>query len=112
VVVPDGESVLHNLRKRNWDAVLIDDDIPLLSGTGCITKFREWEKKNRVNGQRNTFLICNGDIPSPFDKTSVVQPPSGFDNVLGKPVEWNDMRFMITEARGSREFDIVVRGND
>jgi CheY-like chemotaxis protein/signal transduction histidine kinase len=112
VIVPDGESVLHNLRKRNWDAVLIDDDIPILSSTVCITEFRKWEKKYRVNGQRNIFLICNGDIPSPFDKTSMVQPPSGFDNVLGKPVEWNNMKFMITEARGSREFDIIVREND
>jgi CheY-like chemotaxis protein/GAF domain-containing protein len=113
VVVPDGESVLQSLRKRNWDAVLIDDDIPILSSTVCITEFRKWEKKYRVNGQRNIFLMCNGDIPSPFDKTSVVQPPSGFDNVLGKPVEWNDMRFLIAEARGkNREFDIIVREND
>jgi hypothetical protein len=29
MVVSDGESVLRNLRKRNSDAVLIDDDIPI-----------------------------------------------------------------------------------
>lgn len=109
VIANDGQDALRLLQIRNWDAILIDDDIPLLAGTPCMEKFRSWEAENRVNRQRRAFLICsNVEIPSPFDKCSIVQPPHGFDGVLGKPVKWDDLNKMLQRNR-ERSFDIVIR---
>jgi CheY-like chemotaxis protein len=111
VIANDGQDALRLLQIRNWDAILIDDDIPLLAGTPCMEKFRSWEAENRVNRQRRAFLICsNVEIPSPCDKCSIVQPPHGFDGVLGKPVKWDDLNKMLQRNRErERSFDIVIR---
>jgi CheY-like chemotaxis protein len=97
------------LQLRNWDVVLIDDDLPKLSGAACVKTFRRWEQQNRVNGQKNIFFVCDGNIPSPSDKTSLVQPPDGFNGVLRKPVPWDDLQYLIGENRGNDRFNIVVR---
>lgn len=107
VVVHDGNDAVRLLQMRNWNVVLIADDIPSLPATACIAMFRDWEEKNRVNEQRNVFLVCDGDVPSPFDKSSVVQPPSGFNGVLRKPVVWKELDFMIRQR--SKNMKIVVR---
>jgi len=105
VVVHDGADALRLLQMRNWDAVLVDDDLPGLSGTLCMSKFREWEDENRVNRQKNTFLVSDLDIPSPLDRSAVVQAPSGFDHVLPKPVAWADLRMLLHRS----EVSIVVK---
>jgi CheY-like chemotaxis protein len=99
IVVHDGNDALRLLQMRNWDAVLIDDDLPVIAGTPCVTKFREWEQSNRVNRQQNVCLVCDGDIPSPGDKASVIQPPAGIDGVLRKPVQWKDLNYFIKRAK-------------
>jgi PleD family two-component response regulator len=111
-VVHNGNDALRVLKMRNWDVVLIDDDLPQLSGIACVTKFREWEAHNRVNGQKNLFMVCEGDIPSPSDKASVIQPPSGCNGVLRKPVPWKDLQYLIQEEiDGGHDcgMNIVVR---
>jgi CheY-like chemotaxis protein/signal transduction histidine kinase len=107
VVVHDGKDALRLLQMRNWDVVLLDDDIPSLPSIRCMAEFREWEAKNRVNEQRNVFLVCDGDIPDPGDSSSVVQPPCGFNGVLRKPVVWNELNYLI-QKRGSN-LNILVR---
>lgn len=107
VVVHDGKDTLRLLKMRNWDAVLLADDIPLLPATKCISEFREWEEKNRVNEQRNVLLVCDGDIPSPFDNSSVVQPPSGFNGVLPMPIVWEELDYLVKKR--SDTMKIVFR---
>uniref|UniRef100_A0A7S2Y7S2 Response regulatory domain-containing protein n=1 Tax=Entomoneis paludosa TaxID=265537 RepID=A0A7S2Y7S2_9STRA len=94
-VVQDGREALKFLKMRNWNAVLIDDNLPVLSGAACVDEFRAWEQQNRVNRQRNLFMVCSSPIPSVLDKSSVVQPPTGFDGVLGRPVVWNELNHML-----------------
>jgi CheY-like chemotaxis protein len=108
VVVCDGIDALRLLQTRNWNAVLIDEDLPLLSGRGCISKFRDWETQNRVNRQQNIFIVVDLDIPSPLDGTSLVQPPYGFDFVLRKPVMWNDMKHFLQKGGMQKELSIVM----
>lgn len=95
VVAHDGNEALRLLQTRNWNAVLVYDNLPLIPGSLCVDRFRTWEQQNRVNRQRNMFMICSSPIPSLFDKTSVIQPPTGFDGVLGRPVEWKELNHML-----------------
>ena len=97
--VRDGNSVLRLLKTRNWGAVLLDDELPLMSGTRCVDAFREWELKNRVCRQNNVFLVCSSGLPSPQDATSVVQAPCGFDGALDAPVMWKDVKYLLRKSR-------------
>jgi len=97
--VQDGNSVLRMLKTRNWGAVLLDDELPLLSGSRCVAAFREWELKNRVCRQNNVFLVCSSGLPSPHDATSVVQAPCGFDGALDAPVMWTDVKYLLKKSQ-------------
>lgn len=108
VIVRDGVECFRQLQIRNWDIVLIDGDLPQLPGVACVDSFRKWERKYRVNRQNNLFLVCDGDIPSPLDKLSLVLPPRGFDGVLGRPVPWNDLKTLVQNSVNAA-MDIVVR---
>ena len=110
VVINDGTDCQRLLRLRNWDAVLIDDDLPQRLGVSCIAAFRKWEGQNRVNGQNNIFLVCNGDIPSPSDQNSWIQPPNGCNGVLRKPVSFNDLQYLLNPSGANGGMDIVVSG--
>jgi CheY-like chemotaxis protein len=98
--VQDGDSVLRMLKTRNWGAVLLDDELPRMSGSRCVAAFREWELKNRVCRQNNVFLVCSSGLPSPHDATSVVQAPCGFDGALDAPVMWKDVRYLLKKSQG------------
>ncbi|KAL7579879.1 hypothetical protein ACA910_004889 [Epithemia clementina (nom. ined.)] len=91
IIVHDGQEALRHLKMHNWNAVLLDDDLPFSGGARCAKEFRFWEQHNRINRQRNLYLVCKGPIPSVFDKRSTVQAPTGFDGVLGNPVEWKQL---------------------
>lgn len=109
VVINDGAAALRLLQMRNWDVVLIDDDISDVNGQSCVAAFREWEDMNRINVQKNVFLVCDGDIPSPRDVSSVVQPPSGCNGVLRKPVPWEDLSFVLERNGIGNTMEIVIR---
>jgi CheY-like chemotaxis protein len=110
VVINDGTDCQRLLRLRNWDAVLIDDDLPQRLGVSCIAAFRKWEGQNRVNGQKNIFLVCNGDIPSPSDQNSWIQAPNGCNGVLRKPVSFNDLQCLLNPGGANGGMGIVVSG--
>lgn len=88
-----------HLRKRNWDLVLVDEEIPFVSAPRLIAEFREWEAANRVNEQKNVFFVSGSDIPRPCDKNSIVRPPLGFNGVLRKPIEWNDIDLLLNRNK-------------
>jgi len=95
VNVHDGKDAIRLMKMRNWDAVLMEESIGSESALACMEEFRDWEEKNRVNEQCNVFCVCTDDIPGPFDPHSVVQPPSGFNGVLRKPIVWKELDFMV-----------------
>lgn len=110
VVVNDGNEAFRLLKMRNWDAVLIDDDLPLLDGASCMESFRGWEEENRVNRQQNTFLVCSETVPAPTDTSAIVQQPTGFDFVLNRPLVWADLDYLLKHHRKEgRAYEIVVR---
>lgn len=113
VVVRSGEAALRLLQMRNWDAVLLDDTLPGLSSCGVLEHFRDWEKKNRVNRQRNVYQMSSSFIPSHLEASSTtMQLPSGFDGAVGKPISSNALRDFLTksaESTSSMSKDIVSR---
>jgi CheY-like chemotaxis protein len=99
VVVEDRKDALRLLQSRNWDAVFIDEELPTTSGMECIRDFRTWEEQKRVNKQKHIFLLSENDIPAPYDELAIVQPPTGFDGVLKRPIRWDELNFIIQQMK-------------
>jgi CheY-like chemotaxis protein len=112
VIVSDGETALKFLQMRNWDGVLMDDELPGLSTSRCIKKFRDWEKKNRVNRQKNIVQMSSCFIPSLLDQSSHMQLPTGFDGAIGKPLTLASLKAFLDKLAQSATCgsdDIVSR---
>eukprot|EP00934_Nitzschia_sp_Nitz4_P003579 Nitzschia sp. Nitz4//scaffold9_size221794//181306//185650//NITZ4_001375-RA/size221794-augustus-gene-0.173-mRNA-1//-1//CDS//3329561088//3569//frame0 len=58
-----GEEALRLMRIRNWDAVFLDEELPILPPIQCVARFREWEEQNRVTKQRFITLLSAGCSP-------------------------------------------------
>jgi CheY-like chemotaxis protein len=97
------ESALDLLKMRNWDAVLVDDE---LGCSRCIAIFREWEKSHRVNRQKNVILMSANYVSSQSLGASF-QVPTGFDGALGKPIQLKFLQSFLETATTS--CDIVTR---
>jgi CheY-like chemotaxis protein/GAF domain-containing protein len=109
VFVTDGVSALGLLKMRNWDAVLVDDE---LTSSRCMAIFREWEKTHRVNRQNNVILLSGNYIPSGQDGSSSFQVPTAFDDALGKPIQLTALKALLEKAAEKSTFfasDIVTR---
>ena len=91
---------LKSLQTRNWDAVLIQDNIPM----SFIASFRSWELANRVNRQRNVFLVSS--IPFGGNPKFIAHAPFGFSYVLGTESIWEQMSLYLT--RDGSEVDIIL----
>ena len=102
VCVNDGEDALRLMKMRNWDAVMIENEISRLNGIGCVARFREWESENRIARQNNIIYLSTDFVPSPTESVSAVYP-SGFDGALGKPVLVKDVKGMLESALSSDE---------
>jgi len=104
---------LDKLRSRNWDAILLDGDLPAFSTS--IHEFREWESHNRVRRQSNLFMLSSGFTKAGAPSLSKIELPSGIDGVIGRPtspLEVKNMLNIAAQARDTRYFsasDIVTR---
>ena len=94
-IVNSGTRALEHLKLRNWDAVILDDDLPSLPGNACVEEFRSWEGKNRVNRQDNLFIVCT-DVLLQNPKTKML-PPAGFDGAVDSQVSWEQIQSMMNE---------------
>ena len=102
VSVIDPDSALGLLKMRNWDAVLVDDE---LGCSRCIAIFREWEKNHRVNRQKNVIHLSANYVSTQAGTS--FQVPTGFDGALGKPIQVNSIESFLKEARTT--WEIVTR---
>jgi CheY-like chemotaxis protein len=113
VVVNDGLHCLELLKMRTWTVVLIEDELDQLSGLVCVVAFRKWEAMNRTNIPTNIILVCDGDVPSPNDRKSWIQPPNGFNGVLRKPLQMIDFQSMLLHlSNSSASGGIASAGNN
>ena len=109
----NGEDALRLMKMRNWDAILLDEELPILETTHCVSRFREWEERNRVNRQRNIVLLSASCVSMVIGSKSMVQLPFGFDCSLGKPIRIKEFEYIMSQAeRCATDFgvrDIVAR---
>jgi CheY-like chemotaxis protein len=111
VIVNDGIDCLELLKLQQWAAVLVEDNLRQLSGLLCISNFRKWEGINAIaHRQKNIFYVCDGEVPSPADGNSWIQPPIGFDGVLSKPVPWIDLQCMLMRSNDPQQNNISNLG--
>lgn len=103
------EETLRLLEIRNWDAVLVDEEMP--AARQSMIQFREWEKHNRVNRQKNTNIIVNLDLSlsNCGECIPTIHPPSGFDSVIRKPALETDMGRVMRFSANSC-MSIVMEG--
>ena len=93
------DSAIRLLKMRNWDAILVDGDFAGHSHT--ISMFREWEKRHRVNRQRNIMLLTTSYVsPGGCD---TFQVPTGFDGALAKPIELDSLQLFFQNSKSSWE---------
>jgi CheY-like chemotaxis protein len=113
VIVHNGEDALRLLKIRNWDVVLLDEELPVLASSQCIFRFREWEEKNRVTRQKNVVLVSTSVVANSCGSESVVQLPFGFDAALAKPIRATQLdNVLLLAERAGMDFgvrDIVAR---
>ena len=110
-IVDDGEDALRLLKMRNWDAVFLDEEIARLSGARCVSRFREWEKDNRIARQDNLIYMSSQLIPTPSSTTPTwlgtnqtlrsQNHPRGFDGAIGKPVLAKDLSTLLQHAESN-----------
>ena len=115
ITARNGEEALNLMKKRNWGAVLLDSDTAELSGLSCVSRFRVWEKQNRVHRQKNVHLLTSGltSCTRLHGYLSELQLPMGVDAALGKPVLKEEVKQALMSCEGkSVSFaarDIVTR---
>jgi len=97
--VEGGEAALRLLQMRNWDAVLLDDELSGLTSSQCVAHFREWEQKNRVSKQKNVVQISSSFIPNEMESKSSMQLPVGFDGALGKPLSFKQLQNFLKQVQ-------------
>lgn len=105
----DSDDLLRLLQTRNWDAVLIDEE--MAEACQCMMQFREWEKHNRVNLQKNTSIMVDLDMPLSHngDFKPAIHAPSGFDSVVRKPSLEADLK-QILHLSATSSMSIVMKG--
>ena len=105
-VVRSGEAALRLLQMRNWDAVLLDEELSGVSSCSIMEEFRAWETKHRMKRQNNVIQVNSSFIPLGLEastsSTTSIQLPSGFDGALGKPLCSKVLKdFLTSPARGA-----------
>ena len=104
-VVHNAEAALRLLQMRNWDAVLLDEELAGVASSKVIETFRAWEKKNRIKRQNTVFQVNSSFIPLGLESStssSSVQLPSGFDGALGKPLCSKVLKDFLTAAKANK----------
>ncbi len=92
------------LKSRNWEAVVLDGQ---LFGASYVREFRDWEQQNRINRQRNLYLMIEG-FDSSLQTSNSVAPitlPPGFDGAVGKPVKAEEMESLLRLAEEPCKFE-------
>jgi len=99
--VGNGEDALSLLKMRNWVIVFLDDQMAKLSGMSCVTRFRQWESRNRIVRQNNIYLISGQN----HESSSL-----GFDGVLQKPLKHKHLYKILDQAKNT-ESEILLRSH-
>ena len=118
-LVHNGQDALKALVERaaaglTWDAVFLDDQMPILSGHEAIVQFRQWEAQHRPQPQNakqtNVFFITgSGPDGGPISGAQAGQTmaaPPGFEGVVDgvfiKPINMTQMAGFLDSLAAAR----------
>lgn len=100
-LVSNSDEALARLKEKNYDAVIVEPILVPECGIPLVSRFRRWEALNRVNRQRNVLLHCPAKSfsQSVMECASMyVQPPSGFDGVIGSEKVRDVLAYLVGAA--------------
>jgi len=90
--VSDGMEALKMLRNEKFDLIMLDQNMPIISGTDTAKKIIEYEKENSLD--HIPILAVTGDVRKESIK-SVFEV--GMDGFLAKPVELETLRYELVK---------------
>jgi len=102
VSAQDGACALQLLASEVYDLVLLDVQLPLLSGNDVVQKFREWETAHRP-GCRTAVVMMSGD------ETAVEVDSAMFEHFIPKPVATTTVTQLCEELGNFRDHKVMVQ---
>jgi CheY-like chemotaxis protein len=93
VAVTNGQEVLDALRREPFDAILMDEDMPVMSGLQTLRAILE-----RTNDYGSMLLVALTGYNSDSDRERLIR--AGFDSVIGKPFRLEDLDALFEKAGG------------
>ncbi len=79
VTVADGKAAIEAERIKHYDVILLDEEMPVMSGVQAAQLIREFQRKQQ---DRSVLVALTGNN-TPDDRERLIA--AGFDSVLGKP---------------------------
>eukprot|EP00752_Nemacystus_decipiens_P013409 g11873.t1 len=93
----NGAEGLDKLMSKEYDIVLTDISMPVMDGTECVRRFREWEKEHRTTRQPIYSMSANA-----------VEVDSGFDGSLPKPIDSKRLRGLLQRVSSTAQAGGVI----
>lgn len=101
VAVANGQEVLDALRREPFDVILLDEDMPVMSGLQALRAIRNLEKELGPK-----LLIAITGYNTEPDRQRLLQ--AGFDSVLGKPFRMETLDALLLQSpQGPRPEETV-----
>ena len=100
VAVANGQEVLDALQREPFDVILMDEEMPVMTGVQALHVIREREKEH----SRMVLIALTGYNTEP-DRERLLH--EGFDSVIGKPFRLDALDALFKEAAGN-----VVAGEE
>lgn len=91
VAVANGREALDALQRERFDAVLIDEDMPVMNGLQAVRAIRE-----RAKDYGPMVLIALTGYNTDPDRHRLLR--AGFDSVLGKPFHLNELEALFGKS--------------
>ena len=104
VTVTNGREALEALERGSFDFVLLDEEMPVMSGAQAAQTIR----KNEQGGSRRTFLVALTGNNTDEDQKRLLA--AGFDRVLGKPFRIEVLETILAHSDAAIRTGIVPKG--
>jgi signal transduction histidine kinase/DNA-binding NarL/FixJ family response regulator len=83
IAVPSGQEALRALEKETFDVVLLDDEMPRLSGAETAKRIRALERSNAGGNAKHQFILSLSGNNTEADQRRMME--AGIDACLSKP---------------------------
>jgi signal transduction histidine kinase/HPt (histidine-containing phosphotransfer) domain-containing protein/ActR/RegA family two-component response regulator len=96
VTAKDGKQALRAFRSAPFDVILLDQEMPGMTGDEVARAIRKAEQGKK----RRSFLVASTGNTSPEDARHLKS--AGFDDVLGKPFRLDDLNLILSASPAAK----------